>query len=146
MKNFSEEVIEIDDKEYTLFVNRIGIVNWESATKLEETAKAYEKKYKTKSNEQIEFTDETDPFASDIDESELDKDKKKLYDVYSKFYWMALYKHHKLTIKEADDLFYKAIDVYGINQLAELAQQMISDANNQRNGDLKNLKALKSTK
>lgn len=146
MKNFSEEVIEIDGKEYTLFINRIGIVNWEKATKLQETASNIEKKYKNKGNNPIEFTDDIDPFQSDIDENELANDEKQLYDLYSKFYWVALYKHHKLSIKEADDLFYKAIDEYGINQLAELAQQMVSEANNQKYGDLKNLKALKSTK
>lgn len=144
MKNFSEEIIEIDGKEYTLFVNRIGIVNWEKATKLSETAKELENKYKN-SEQNFEFNDNCDPFATNYSDSEIDEDEKKLYDLYSKFYWMALYKHHKLTINEANDLFYKAIDEYGIQQLSDLAEQMIKNANNQ-NANLKNLKALKSTK
>ena len=140
-KNISEEIIEIDGKEYTLFINRTGIVNWEKATSLKTTAKELTEKYKEKDNK-IVFDDNFDPFSSEFD---IDEDEKKLYDAYSKFYWMALYKNHKLTIKEADELFYKAVDEYGINQLAELAQQMIESANTD-NTNLKNLKALKSTK
>lgn len=144
MKNFSEEVIEVDGKEYTLFINRIGIVNWEKATKLTDLAKTMESKYKD-SNEEIVFNDDFDPFSENYDSKEIDEDEQKLYDVYSKFYWMALYKNHKLSIKKANDLFHKAIEEYGIYQLAELAQQMIENANTQ-SGNLKNLKALKSTK
>ena len=140
-KNISEEIIEIDGKEYTLFINRTGIVNWEKATKLDSTAKEIEQKYKNNDNEVV-FDDNFDPFSSD---NNIDEDEQKLYDAYSKFYWMALYKNHKLTIKEADELFYKAVDEYGINQLAELAQQMIESANTD-NTNLKNLKALKSTR
>ena len=139
-KNISEEIIEIDGKEYTLFVNRIGIVNWEKATKLASTIKNVQDKYSKEDD--VVFDDNCNPFESNYD---IDDDEKELYDIYSKFYWMALYTHHKLSINEANDLFYKAIDEYGINQLAELAQQMI-EAINTDNRNLKNLKALKSTK
>ena len=46
-KNFSEEIIEIDGKEYKLFINRIGIVNWEKMTKAKRMGKALEEKYAT---------------------------------------------------------------------------------------------------
>ena len=59
---------------------------------------------------------------------------------------MALFKNHNLSKQEAGELFDKALEEYGIDQLAELAQQMIETANKNNNSNLKNLKALKSTK
>ena len=44
-KKFSEEIIEIDGKEYTLFMNRQGVVNWEKITKLKEKSQKYQEKY-----------------------------------------------------------------------------------------------------
>ena len=40
-KNISEEKIEIGGVEYTLFLNRTGIVNWEKMTKLNKKAQKY---------------------------------------------------------------------------------------------------------
>ena len=45
--NFSEEHIEIDGKDYTLFLNRKGIVSWENITKFSNKAKEMEKNIKT---------------------------------------------------------------------------------------------------
>ena len=144
-KNFSEEIIEIDGKEYTLFVNRAGVTNWEKATKLKEKSKEYEKKYMNNNqDDNYEFSDEINPLEGDFED--LDEDEKVLIDVYRKFYWMALYQNHKLSIKDASDLFDKALEEYGIEQLAELAQQILENINSNNNQNLKNLKALKSTK
>ena len=144
-KNFSEVIIEIDGKEYTLFVNRAGVTNWEKATKLKEKSKEYELKYmNVNQDSNYEFSDEINPLEGDFED--LDEDEKVLIDVYRKFYWMALYQYHKLSIKDASDLFDKALEEYGIEQLAELAQQILEDINTNNNQNLKNLKALKSTK
>lgn len=143
-KSFSEEIIEIDGKEYTLFVNRIGVVNWEKATKLKDKSKYYEDKYANSDKEEYEFNDDINPFEGDM--KDLEEDEKTLIDVYSKFYWMALYKNHKLSVADANSLFEKALEEYGIEQLADLAQQMLENINSNNNKNLKNLKALKSTK
>ena len=144
-KNFSEEIIEIDGKEYKLFINRIGIVNWEKMTKAQRMGKALEEKYSNfDSEEEIIINDDTNPFESNID---IDEDEKIIFDIYSKFYWMALYTNHKLKLSEAEELFKKALVDYGYEQLIDLALQMLEEANTDSNkGELKNLKALKSAK
>ena len=140
-KNFSEVIIEINGNEYTLFINRVGIVNWEKNYGIKEKAEDIEKKYKTLS-EKIEITDDYDPFAADYD---IDAEEEEMKKMYSRFYHMALYKNHKFTIAEADELFNKAVEEYGLQQLADLANQMVEEANIPSQ-NLKNLKALKSTK
>ena len=143
MNNISEELIEIDGKEYTLFINRAGIVNWEKATKLQATAKDLEEKYKNITDGEVSEEDfEANPFG----ENDFDADEQHAIDIYRKFYFMALYKNHQLSKQEASDLFDKAIEEYGIDQLVELAQQMLTSANTNKQANLKNLKALKSTK
>ena len=68
-------------------------------------------------------------------------------DIYAKFYWVALYQNHKLSVSEAKKLFDKAVEEYGIDQLIQLANQMLENANKDLVGkSIKNLKALKSTK
>ena len=145
MNNISEEIIEIDGKEYTLWINRAGIVNWEKATKLQSTAKDLDERYKNldiKNGEVSEEEFEKNPFG----ENDYDADEQHLIDIYRKFYYMALYKNHQLSKQEASDLYDKAIEEYGIDQIGQLAVQMIEEANKNRNSNLKNLKALQPTK
>lgn len=145
MNKVSEEIIEIDGKEYTLWINRAGIVNWEKATKLQATAKDLGEKYNNTDLENGEVSEEefeTNPFG----ENDYDADEEHLIDIYRKFYFMALFKNHNLSKQEAGELFDKALEEYGIDQLAELAQKMIETANKNNNSNLKNLKALQSTK
>jgi hypothetical protein len=141
-KKFSEEIIEIDGKEYTLFMNRQGVVNWEKITKLKEKSQKYQEKY-IELNEDFELTDDFDPFQED---KTLEDDVNEMHDIYSKFYWIALYTNHKFTISEANKLFEKAMEEYGFEQLADLAQQMLDNVNTNTNQNLKNLKALKPKK
>lgn len=154
MKEFSKESIEIDDVEYTLFVNRKGIVSWENITKVSQKAEELQKKYKKtidkiKDNEPIKVEDNANPFDyADDNVNDLEEDKELMRDIYVKFYWIALYENHKLSLSEVEKLFEQAEKEYGFNQLTELANQMISDANSDKYGntELKKLTALHQTK
>lgn len=143
-KNISNVKIEIGGKEYTLFMNRTGLVNWESLTKLQEKGKKYENQLKEFNGE---VTDDTNPFemyTTDDFEEKMDETENETKDIYLKFYWIALYTHQKLSLDEVRKLFDKAIEEYGFQQLADLAMQIIEDMNtNKVTGELKNLKALR---
>lgn len=144
-KNVSEVVIEIGGKEYTLFLNRAGVVAWEKATNLKEKTKEYEK-YRDLQKE-VELTDDSNPFEIYGDLESMDEDIEEMTDVYAKFYWIVLYTHHKLSVSEAKTVFDTAVEEYGIGQLGELAQQMVEDTNTDKmTKNLKNLKALRPTK
>lgn len=142
-KNISEEIIEIGDKEYTLFLNRTGLVAWEKATNLSQKSQEYQK-FTNSSNKETLLENDSNPFEVFGD---LDEEIEQITDMYAKFYWIVLYTHHKFSQTEARELFDKAVEEYGIDQLALLAQQMIEDINTDKiTNNLKNLKALRPTK
>ena len=151
MKEFSKEIINIAGKDYTLFLNRKGIVAWEKFAKeenrkMEEVQQRYNELFNG-SNEEI--TDETNPFEN-IEDIENDSDN--ISNSYRKLYWIMLYENHKLSLTQVNELYDKAMEEYGEVQLIALATQMIEDAN--KNGleeeedkkKLKNLPALKPRK
>ena len=153
--NFSEEHIEIDGTDYTLFLNRKGIISWENITKASKTAAEMEKKYKktidtSKEDKIIDVEDNANPFeiAGSDELDDLEKDEELLREIYIKFYWIALYTNHKLSVSESTKLFDKAEDEYGIEQLITLANKMVEDANTNKYGNkkLKKLAALNQTK
>lgn len=154
MQEFSKETIEIDGKEYTLFLNRKGIISWENITKVTKKANELQDKYKgmvekINNEEPVEVTDNSNPFDyADDSVNDLLDDEKVLLDIYVKFYWIALYENHKLTISQTEELFEKARKEYGLEQLINLANQMIEDANTNKyeNTELKKLTALRQTK
>lgn len=154
MKEFSTEKIEIAGNEYTLFLNRKGIVSWEKITTLQKQAKEMEKKYKdfsgfSSNDEPVPVKDGDNPFelAGQDEVDDLEADEAKLKDIYLKFYWIALYENHKLPISEVEKLFAQAEEEYGLEQLIGLANQMIEDANTDKYGaKTKKLKALRPSK
>ena len=155
MQEFSKEIIEIDGEEYTLFLNRKGIISWENITKVSKKANELQEKYKEVSNilnddKPIELKNDDNPFDYSGNEEidELEEDNKMLRDFYIKFYWIALYENHKLSLDKVVELFEKAEKEYGIEQLIALANQMIEDANSNKYGntELKKLTALRQTK
>ena len=158
MKEFSKELIEIDGVEYTLFLNRKGLVSWENITKVTKKADDLKDKYKDtqkllKEGDPIKVSDTDNPFdyAGKDELEEIEKDEKEIKDIYIKFYWIALYENHKLPLNEVTNLFEKAEEEYGIEQLIELANQMIETTNinkygNRENKELKKLTALHQTK
>ena len=154
MKEFSTETIEIDKKEYTLFLNRKGIVSWENITKVSKKATELQDKYKgivdkLQTDDPIDVPDDANPFDYAEDSAnDITEDTEILREIYIKFYWIALYENHKLSLSEVTDLFEKAEKEYGFEQLVQLANQMIEDANIDKfeNKELKKLTALHQTK
>lgn len=155
IQEFSKETIEIDGQEYTLFLNRKGLVSWEKIAQVTKQAQKMQDKYKDfkiedTSEEPMALTDDMNPFdfAGDDKINEVQEDEQALREIYVKFYWIALYENHKLPITKVSELFELAEEEYGIEQLIALANQMIEDMNINKYGEkqIKKLTALKSTK
>lgn len=155
MKNLSTEVIEIDGKEYTLFLNRKGVVAFEKYSKEEqEKIQKIQEKYKSSlealENADCKIDDNTNPFEdlNDFDEIETDIEVEKT--IYIKIYWIMLYENHKLSLNAVKDLYEKACKEYGEDKVRQLADQMVEEINiapkTEANDNLKNLKALKPKK
>lgn len=150
-KNISEEKIEIGGVEYTLFLNRTGVVNWEKMTKLNKNAQKYNemaKKLEEEEDKEVEITEDTNPFEmySDEEDKELDEEFKNMIEILVKFYWIALYTNHKFSLDKARELFNVAMDEYGFEQLMALAKKMMENINKDILAkERKNLKALQST-
>lgn len=154
MKDISTNIIEIDGKEYTLFLNRKGIVAYERYC-IEENKRIedFQNKYKNLLNKieeegSVEISKDTDPFQ-DLDEiDDMLDDVKFVINKFRKLYWIMLYENHHLSFDEVNELFDKAVEEYGENQLVELGQQMIEEVqeNKFEDKELKNLKALKPKK
>lgn len=145
MKEFSKEIIEIGDQEYTLFLNREGIVAWERFCKKEqEEVQKMQEKYKN-IEESISITEDTNPFDGIED---IDNDAEIVSIMYERLYWIMLYTEHKFTPTQAKELYDKAVAEYGEEQIILLGNQMIEEANkdNVSKKNLKNLAALKSKK
>lgn len=145
MKEFSKEIIEIGDQEYTLFLNREGIVAWERFCKKEqEEVQKMQEKYKN-IEESINITEDTNPFDGIED---IDNDAEIVSIMYERLYWIMLYTEHKFTPTQAKKLYDKAVAEYGEEQIILLGNQMIEEANkdNVSKKNLKNLAALKSKK
>ena len=149
MNGISRETIEIDGKEYKLFLNRDGIVAWE----------LYSNKEKAQVREQYneleplmsKFTDEkiieneTNPIENAKKVSEINDEDARAIELYKKLYWIMLSTDQKMTYKEASELIDKAIKEYGAEQIILLGVQMLQDANTDKfkNNDIKNLPALR---
>ena len=153
VNNISEKHIEIDGKDYTLFLNRKGLVSWENITKFSKKIQELNTKYQNtvaeiSDEEPINVEDNSNPF--DFSETkeikDLEKDEEELRQIYIKWYWIALYTNHKLTVSEVTELFKKAEEEYGIEQLIELANKMTEQINVNKNTNLKKLEALNQTK
>lgn len=151
MKEFGKEIIEIDGKEYTLFLNRKGILTWEKITNAIRKAEEIDNKYKNLenigSNEEIEIKDGDNPFElADNVKLDIEEDSEAMLTMYKKLYWIMLYEEHKLDYKVVESLWEKAVEEYGVDQLVELAFQMMEDANTDKTNKIKNLKALRPKK
>lgn len=141
MKEFSQEIIEIGGVEYTLFLNRNGILAWEKYSKkelsqLDEMRAVYNS---INNAEDVEITDDTDPFE-DIDK--LTESEKSAIESYKKLFWILLRTNHKLPYSEACKLFDKACEEYTQSQVTQLEDQMVNDANTNRIEETKKTKKL----
>lgn len=159
MKELSKEIINIDGVDYTLFLNRTGVVAWEKYTKNDtDKIRALQEKYKNINVDEIEkeidkamdidsVDDNVNPFEGIDEINDISEDQKILESIYKKLYWIMLYTEHKLSISDASNLFDKACEEYGFEQVMLLGKQMLDEVNNDPTPkELKNLAALKSTK
>lgn len=148
MKEISNERIEISGVEYTLFLNRQGLVAWEKFCR-EENQKIQELQEKYKDiNTDVEITDDTNPFEGLEEYDNLEEDTELISTTFRRLYWIMLYTNHKLNITDASKLYDEACKEYGETQVIELAQQMIEDMNIDKvsKTELKNLTALRPKK
>ena len=146
MKEFSQETINIGGVDYTLFLNRRGIIAWENITKAKRNKSRLEETVKD-INQDIEIKEGDNPFEiAKVDEVLSAEDETMEY--YDKLYWIMLYENHKLDYSKVKELFKQAVEEYGIEALCELAIQMIEDANRNmnENKELKKLAALRPKK
>ena len=148
MKEFSKEIINIGGVDYTLFLNRKGIVAWENITKAARKQSDLEATVsKLQKDEEIIIKDGDNPFEISHADEILSAENE-TQDYYAKLYWIMLYEEHKLDYSEVQKLFNQAVEEYGIDALAELAVQMLEDANinKSENNELKKLTALRPKK
>lgn len=151
MNEFSKEIIEINNQEYTLFLNRKGIIAWEKFCK-DESKKAEELKTKYDKiidNPSVEINDETNPFDGLEEIDNFDEDKQLISTMFKRLYWIMLYTEHKFTIVQASKLYDMACEEYGETNIIALGQQMMEDANKDmvtNKNELKNLSALRPQK
>ena len=150
MNGFSNEVIEIEGKEYTLFLNRAGIVAIEKFTREEKNKVENLQKIvnEVETGSVVEINDDTDPLEGLEDMVESSKKIQK--DTYKKIFWIMLRTNQKIPFSEACRLYDVACEEYG-EQVDMLIEQMMSDVNEDRitpaeNKNVKNLKALRPTK
>lgn len=154
MKELSTEIINIDGVDYTLFLNRKGIMAWEKFSKSEkDKVSQLREKYKEIIDDNgvdnfQELDDNTNPFDGLEEIDNLQSDIDYLNTIYSRLYWIMLYTNHKLSISDASMLYNKACEEYGNQQVILLARQMVDEVNTDPNAgkQLKNLAALKPTK
>ena len=147
MKNFSEEVIEVGENEYKLFLNRAGIALLEKTTKFSEFLKLLSTQYIGIEEDTVEVNEEFNPNEILGKYENVDEDEEKLRKTIIMFYCIVLSKNHNFNLNQTKEWFENAEKDYGIEQLTALMIQMIENANIPTNSEnLKNLKALKSAK
>lgn len=148
MKEFSKEIIDIGGVNYTLFLNRKGIVAWERITRASQKQEELRTKIKGLNDDnELDIKDGDNPFEISGADAILEaEEQSKTY--YKKLFWIMLYENHKLDYKDVEVLFDKAVTEYGYESLIELSLQMVEDANiNQNeNNELKKLTALRPKK
>jgi DNA gyrase/topoisomerase IV subunit B len=148
MNEFSKEIIEIEGKEYTLFLNRQGIVALEKFTRGEkqEIANIQKTYEEVEKGNVVQIDDTTNPFDG-LEDFNVEGIRDRIYE---KLFWIMLNTTHKLSFSEAKELYAKAKQEYG-NQVIALCDQMLEDANLDRvtiedNKETKKLEALRPTK
>ena len=127
MKSISEEIIEVGGKEYTLFLNRKGVVAWEKDTE----------------------ANDDNPFEGLDDVDGMEDDAKLMHETFDSLYRIMLYTHHPMNRDKASEWYNQACKEYGEQQMMALGSQMINDMNGDMNTnqqELKKLKALRPTK
>jgi hypothetical protein len=140
------EIIKLNDVEYTLELNRESAVRIEKYTNLQKTYKEISKplfEYK----EEIE--EDENPFEDEIklDEMQEEADKKlaTLKDLYAKAFWIWLYPNHKLNITQVKEIlepYYEDDEkIKSISELYAKFMQLSTEISQKYMEEQKNLKA-----
>lgn len=101
------EIIELNEKEYTVELNRESILRIEQYTSLKDASeKINTQVLRDKSKDNI--SDDENPFAEEISEDELEKEvedkTKTIKKVMSRAFWIWLYPVEKLSITEVEQI------------------------------------------
>lgn len=158
MKEFSQEKIEIAGKEYTLFLNRKGVVAFETFGRQEQQKLSDLTMEALNINKELE-TKECDGNVNPFEDKEVDKiynlmeeETKTHKRMYQKMYWILLYTNHQLSQEKVNELYDLACKEYGEEQLIQLADQIVDDVNRniyqkeENDNNLKKLTALRPKK
>ena len=158
MKEFSKEIIEIDGAEYTLFLNRLGVVAFERYTesikkKVQDIVEDAKEMSKEGIGEEPVIEKGVNPFDDAFlkkSEELLERTEKASTEILERLYWILLYNEHKMDFDDAKELYSKACEEYGREQVDALGKQMIEEVNSNKfdneHKELKNLKALHQPK
>ena len=140
------EIIELNDFEYTLELNRDSFLKIEQFSNLQKSMK--------KINEELiehidEIDDNTDPFATEVNDEEIEKRIEEklntLYKVIERAFWIWLYPNHKLPISEVKQILAPYFEdeekfEYISEKYGEFLQKCVEIRNNYLE-EQKNLKA-----
>ncbi len=101
------ETIELNGKEYTVELNRESALRIEQYTKIKNAAEIMSKEvYQDKSSSEI--LENEDPFASVIDEDEIEKLNQQkedyLKELFIRAFWIWLYPVEKLNINQVKEI------------------------------------------
>lgn len=107
------EIIELNEKEYKVELNRESIVRIEQYVNMEEANAILTKQaFTDKSKSKIEENE--DPFAETINDEEIDNLAKlkseTLKKIYVRAFWIWLYPTEKLNIKQVEELLMPYLD------------------------------------
>lgn len=99
------EIIELNDFEYTLELNRDSFLKIDQYSNLQKSMGTIQKELIDHIDE---IDDNTDPFATEVNEEEIEKRIEEklntLYRVIERAFWIWLYPNHKLPISEVKQI------------------------------------------
>lgn len=142
-----EEIIELNNKEYTVTLNRQSVLKIEQYTNLQKSLVEIKKDV---IDHIEEIKENEDPFAVEIDIDEMQKKAEEklniLHRIIERAFWIWLYPKHKLNINEVKEIiapYYE--DDSKMEYISELYNDLLNKSytiSNKYYEEQKNLKAL----
>lgn len=142
-----EEIIELNNKEYTVTLNRQSVLKIEQYTNLQKSLVEIKKDV---IDHIEEIKENEDPFAEEIDIDEMQKKAEEklniLHRIIERAFWIWLYPKHKLNINEVKEIiapYYE--DDSKMEYISELYNDLLNKSytiSNKYYEEQKNLKAL----
>nr|DAG35135.1 MAG TPA: hypothetical protein [Caudoviricetes sp.] len=144
-----EEIIELNNKEYTVTLNRQSVLKIEQYTNLQKSLVEIRKDV---IDHIEEIKENENPFAEEIDIDEMQKKAEEklniLHRIIERAFWIWLYPKHKLNINEVKEIiapYYE--DDSKMEYISELYNDLLNKSytiSNKYYEEQKNLKALAS--